>query len=82
VSDLSRRLASVPDDHLIAELQSALDNLDLTDMLPQPEPFVWKPSEPNSDGDRDYPGPNPCPSCEHDLELDADFRCTRCGCQC
>ena len=82
MSDLSRRLASVPDDHLIAELQSALDNLQLTDFLPPPEPFVWKPSEPDSDGDRDYPGPNPCPSCEHDLELDADFRCTRCGCQC
>jgi hypothetical protein len=78
-SDFSRRLASIPDADLIAEIQAALNELNLTDLVPAPQPFVWNPTQPDPDGDRDYPGCNPCPSCNHDLELDADFRCTRCG---
>ena len=35
--------------------------------------------EPDPDGDRDYPGIPTCPSCKHDLELDAELRCSRCG---
>jgi hypothetical protein len=49
-----------PNDDLIAELQSALN-------------------EPDPDGDRDWPGVSPCPNCNHQLELDADFRCVHCG---
>lgn len=79
-SDFSRRLASIPDADLIAELQAALAELNLTDLVPAPEPFVWKPFyHDEQEWDRDYPGDNPCPSCNHDLELDADFRCVRCG---
>jgi hypothetical protein len=88
VSDLSRRLASVPDDHLIAELQSALDNLNLAD-LPTPglTPHLGTPvGEDDPDHSRDtfvpHPTrPEPCESCYHDLELNADFRCVRCGFQ-
>jgi|LakMenEpi03Aug12_release.lakeMendotaPanAssembly.Ray.scaffolds.fasta_scaffold16103_1 uncharacterized paraquat-inducible protein A len=77
-----RRIPSIPDADLIAEIQAALNELNLTDLVPAPEPFVWKPfyhDEPEQEWDRDYPGDNPCPSCNHQLELDADFRCTRCG---
>ena len=35
--------------------------------------------QPDPDGDRDYPGPTGCPTCHHDLELNADLRCSRCG---
>jgi hypothetical protein len=35
--------------------------------------------EPDPDGDRDHPGIPTCPSCKHDLELDAELRCSRCG---
>jgi hypothetical protein len=35
--------------------------------------------EPDPDGDRDWPGVSPCPNCNHQLELDADFRCLHCG---
>jgi hypothetical protein len=79
VSDLSRRLADLPDDHLVAEIQSALDNLQLTDLVPAPEPFVWKPNDPDPDGDRDYPGPEICPQCDHQLRLDSEGRCSSCG---
>jgi len=79
MSDLSRRLADLPDDHLIAEIQSAIDNLQLTDLVPAPEPFVWNPSNPDPDGDRDYPGPEICPQCDHRLRLDSEGRCCSCG---
>ena len=82
MSDLIARLASVSDDHLIAECQAALDALCLTDLLPPPAPSTLWASNPDPDGDRDYPGPEVCPSCNHDFELNADMRCTRCGCQC
>ena len=52
-----------PDAALLSELQSALDRL-----------------EPDLDElDRDWPGVSPCPNCNHQLELDADFRCLHCG---
>jgi uncharacterized protein (UPF0212 family) len=50
-----------PNADLIAELQSALNELDLDEL------------------DRDWPGVSPCPNCNHQLELDADFRCVHCG---
>lgn len=34
---------------------------------------------PDPDGDRDFPGHTVCDSCNNDLELNADLRCTRCG---
>lgn len=78
MSDLSRRLASVPDAHLIAEMQSALDNLDLADLpIPGLTPFLGTPigdNDPKPDTGHDV-----CPACSHDLELDADLRCIRCG---
>jgi hypothetical protein len=67
-------LAALPDANLIAELQSALNELDLA-TLPTPglTPYLGVPT------DRDYPGVSPCPNCNHQLELDADFRCVHCG---
>lgn len=35
--------------------------------------------EPDPDGDRDHPGIYVCHACKNDLELDAEFRCARCG---
>lgn len=42
--------------------------------------------EPEPHGSRDTFVPHPtkptvCPACNHDLELNADFRCVRCGAQ-
>jgi len=64
-SDFARRLSRVPEQPLIEEMQSALDNLTQAD-LDHPD---------NHDRDAG----RHCLTCHHDLELDADFRCTRCG---
>jgi hypothetical protein len=73
-----------PNADLIAELQSALNELDLRlEEVPMPgfTPYLGVPvgDEPDPDGDRDWPGVSPCPNCNHQLELDADFRCLHCG---
>jgi hypothetical protein len=36
-------------------------------------------NELDQEWDRDWPGVSPCPNCNHQLELDADFRCLHCG---
>lgn len=86
LSDFTSRLAAIPDADLIAEMQAALDNLTPADLLSLPTPgltpFLGTPcgdDQPDPDGDRDYAGPQVCPQCDHDLELNADFRCVRCG---
>jgi len=75
-------LAALPDANLIAEIQSALNELDLA-TLPTPglTPYLGVPTgdEPDQEWDRDWPGDSPCPNCNHQLELDADFRCVHCG---
>ena len=76
-------MSRVDERPLIEELQSALDQLRLEDLpIPGLTPFLGTPTssdEPDPDGDRDHPGPRTCPCCNHDLELDAELRCTRCG---
>lgn len=79
-------LAALPDADLIAEIQSALNEFDI-DLITLPThgltPYlgmqVRPGDEPDPDGDRDWPGVSPCPNCNHQLELDADFRCLHCG---
>jgi len=36
-------------------------------------------NEPDPDGDRDYPGPEICPQCDHRLRIDSEGRCCSCG---
>jgi hypothetical protein len=73
---LANRITALSDDNLIAEIQACLDGLDLTE-LPTPglTPYLGTPV-----GD-DNSKPEPCESCHHNLELNADFRCVRCGFQ-
>lgn len=84
--DFVTRLAAMPDAHLIAEMQAALDSLTPADFdlltFPTPglTPFLGTQvgdDQPNPDGDRDYAGP--CPACGNSLPLDAECRCSGCG---
>ena len=71
-----------PDASILAELQAALAELDLA-TLPTPglTPYLGVPTgdEPDPDGDRDWPGPEICPQCDHRLRLDSEGRCCSCG---
>ena len=82
-STIAQSMSRVDERPLIEELQSALDQLRLEDLpVPGLTPFLGTPTpddEPDPDGDRDYPGIPVCHSCNHDLELDAELRCSRCG---
>ena len=86
MSDLARKLSSLPDAHLIAEMQAAIHSLTPADLASVPTPgltpFLGTPcgdDQPDPDGDRDYPGPQICCQCDHILRIDNDGRCVYCG---
>ena len=85
MSDFARRLSRVPEQPLIDEMQAALDNLTQADLdlhtmpIPGYTPFLGTPCGDNHPDNHDRDAGRHCLACNHDLDLDADFRCTRCG---
>jgi hypothetical protein len=60
-----------------AHISTACDHLDLaSDLAEAIDNQIEAPNHPDQN-DRD--AGRICEQCNHDLELDADFRCTRCG---
>jgi hypothetical protein len=58
-------------------LDAAMDFIDDAIATIAPHMPGFTPPSAEMDGDRD--AGRHCLTCHHDLELDADFRCTRCG---
>lgn len=63
------------------EISAACDHLEMASKLAAPIDAELEKKEDNHPDNNDRDAGRICDQCQHDLETDADFRCTRCGAQ-